>query len=94
MVLATSDFVLTGVDHLQTRYIVAHPDKYYETNSLLGKHPSDSQVNAYFPIYFGVKLGIAIALPNPYRMWWQLLMLGNDTYYVAHNASIGIGLMF
>jgi hypothetical protein len=90
--LAVADLTLTGLDWSQTRYIVAHPDKYYETNKILGKHPSAGQVNAYFPCYFAAKTIVSLALPNPYRLFFQGAMIGQDAYYVLHNANIGIGM--
>jgi hypothetical protein len=93
-------------DWLQTRYIAKHPDEYYETNKALGKHPSTSEVDAYFA---GCVLGhtlISLALP-PKLTWngeivtvfdvpvnprriWQGIWIGVEAGYVIHNASIGV----
>jgi hypothetical protein len=89
--LLATDFVLTGLDYGQTKYIARHPDKYYEKNTILGKHPSESSVNTYFPLYFIAKNAITVALPNPYRLIWQGALVGADSYYVIHNKGMGIG---
>lgn len=86
-----ADFVLTGLDYSQTKYISKHPDEFYEKNTLLGKHPSESKVNTYFPLYFAAKSIVTFALPDPYCMIWQGALIGADSYYVIHNNSIGIG---
>ena len=45
--LIVASTILQGIDMLQTLEI-ANNDKYYETNPILGKHPSEFQVIAYF----------------------------------------------
>lgn len=40
--------VLLAADWMQTRQIAKNPDRYYETNPILGKHPSTGEVNTYF----------------------------------------------
>jgi hypothetical protein len=90
-ILAGADLILTTLDWSQTRYIAANPLDYYEKNKLLGKHPSDGQVNSYFPMYFAVKTLVSLAIPNPYRYFFQGAMIGQDVYYVGSNNGIGIG---
>lgn len=57
--------VLLVADWMQTRQIVKNPDRYHETNPILGKHPSLGEVNTYF---------ISCMVANYYLADW----LGND----------------
>jgi len=79
------------VDYRQTRQIVAHPDKYFETNALLGEHPSLPRVKNYS---IGAALGhwaISELLPQgPYRRAWQAATLVIEANAVAVNFSIGL----
>lgn len=92
-----------AADWAQTRYIAKHADEFHETNPILGKHPSTSQVDAYIA---GCVLGhtlISLALPpkaeifgytiNPRRIW-QCIWIGVEAGYVIHNVSIGIKIRF
>lgn len=92
-----------AADWTQTRYIAKNPDKYHETNPILGKHPSTSQVDTYMA---GCVLGhtlISLALPpkaeifgytiNPRRIW-QGVWIGIEAGYVIHNTSIGVKFEF
>jgi len=84
--------VLQVMDWRQTRYFVNYPEKYYEINPILGKHPSSSEVDLYFAGSFILKLGIAYILPSKWRKIW----LGGLTILsgacVINNHSIGINI--
>lgn len=97
-------FVTTAlVDWGQTLYISKNPHRYYETNMLLGSHPSTSGVNTYFPLAILAHTVVAITLPpkmkvldhefNPRRLW-QIIWIGTESFYIAKNASIGIKIDF
>lgn len=89
------EVVATGLhvaDWMQTRYIAAHPDRFYEINPLIGKHPSDGQVNTYFALSHAGAMLATVLMPNPYRMWFQSLRIGVSGYLVSFNASKGIGM--
>ena len=102
----TYQLLATGLmiaDWGQTRYIAKNPDKYYEINPILGKHPSTSEVNTYFAAAILGHALISLALPpkaevfgyniNPRRIW-QVMWIGIETGYVGHNASMGIRVKF
>jgi hypothetical protein len=80
-------------DWLQTRQIVKQPQRYEETNPILGKHPSMSSVNAYF---IGAMIG------NYYLADWlgenRSIYLGTvtvvETGTVIHNKIVGLKLAF
>lgn len=82
------------MDFAQTRHIAANPDKFYETNNYLGRHPSAGQVNRYFLSTAILQGSIAYALPATARKAFQYLSIGHDLGFVAHNFSIGISLRF
>lgn len=47
-VWAGTALALTAVDYLQTMTIARNPQRWYETNPLLGRHPSPGQVTLHF----------------------------------------------
>ena len=54
------------VDYGQTRDIRNHPDR-YETNRLLGPHPSDVRIRNYFLTAAVVHPVVTHLLPEQYR---------------------------
>ena len=85
---------LTIVDWAQTRYIAKHPGRYYETNPLLGRHPSVSRVDNYFAACWVADQIIVWVLP---LIWSRLyltsrFMVGYNA--VTNNAEIGIKVDF
>lgn len=88
-------FIAAAVaDWGQTLCIANNPDRFYETNFLLGRHPSSDRVNIYFPAAIVLHTVVAVALPPKYRRAWQLVWIGIETSMVLNNASIGIKLDF
>lgn len=85
---------ITTIDWMQTRQIADNPNKFYETNPILGRHPSKNEINLYFAGSVLAHTAIAAALPHGWRDWWQSLAIGLETGVVAHNASIGIRVGF
>lgn len=82
--------VLHIIDWGQTLDIARNPDKFYEMNPLLGKHPSIGKVNTYF---IGTLIGhtaIAYILPSKYRRIWQIVWIGIEGKTVVNNFSIGV----
>jgi len=85
---------LMMVDYFQTMEIARNPDKYHENNPILGEHPSEAEVTAYFLMSYAVTSGISIMLPDNFRPWWQYLIIGVEGGAVANNFSIGLGFGF
>jgi len=83
-----------AVDWLQTRYIAEHPDKYYETNPILGKHPSKTEVDLYFLGSWLVTTGIVHFTKEKYRFIPQVGHTALSIKCIIHNDSIGIGMTF
>jgi hypothetical protein len=82
------------VDYLQTMRIAREPDKYHERNPILGKHPSELQVSAYFAAAYALTTLTAMALPPPYRGYFQYVVIGVEGAAIANNLSIGLGFGF
>jgi hypothetical protein len=85
---------LMAVDYAQTMKISREPDKYWERNPLLGKHPDEAEVTAYFIGAYAIKTGVAMALKPEYRKWWQYTMIGASAGCVGWNLHIGLGVGF
>lgn len=85
---------LIVADWAQTREIAKHPERWRETNLILGEHPSRGKVNAYFAACLVGNAAIAYALPAPYRRWWQIATVVVEAGYVAHNYHLGIRVSF
>lgn len=85
---------LLVADRCQTVYIAKHPDKFYERNKILGKHPSVGEVNSYFLGLAAVHTGIAYVLPQPYRKVFQYITIGGEAFTVTRNVVIGVKMSF
>jgi hypothetical protein len=81
------------VDWAQTREIVRNPD-YYETNPILGKYPSKTEVDVYFAAATLGHYLVSRALPPDYRKVWQYVWIGVQVGYVTHNYQIGLRIRF
>lgn len=92
--LATAAVVLTVADWAQTRTIAQSPDRYYETNPILGQHPTVGSVNAYFA---GALIGgavLAYTLPATPRRWFLGGAAALELAVVGRNAHLGIRMSF
>jgi hypothetical protein len=83
---------LYAMDWAQTLHIARNPEKYYETNPHLGKHPSEGEVNSYFAAGLVLNTAVAYALPKPWRTVWQVGFIVDRYGYVRQNRNIGIGV--
>jgi hypothetical protein len=85
---------LVYVDWKQTIEFTQNPDKYpncFETNPLLGKHPSRSEINAVIGGSLLAHALIARSLSQPYRGWWQFLWIGIEAD-VIHTNRVVVGV--
>ena len=91
------------IDYQQTKVIARNPDKYWETNPILGKHPSESKVTQVFLLSGIGYVLVTYMLPREIevfsiklhpRMYWQLLFLGAESQAVFHNMRTGIRIKF
>jgi len=81
---------LASADWRQTRTIADNPDRWYECNPVIGKHPTKSQVNRYFAATIIGHTMIAALLPKQWRSAWQYLGIGAEGAVVYLNWGEGI----
>lgn len=85
--------VVTGlhlIDWAQTRQIASEPDKYYEINPIMGKHPSKTTVDLYMATSLGGQYLVSNLLKPEYRKFWQYMWIGVKTGCVANNFNLGL----
>jgi len=80
------------VDMAQTLDIKNH-EGLYETNPILGKHPSDKKVVSYFLTCILGHLLIADSLGNK-KVYWQHFILIPEIYIIGHNYELGLSVKF
>lgn len=90
--LALAADMLTTLD-------IRHHSGMYETNPVLGRHPSDAKVLAYFSACAGIHYVITDQMfkhnmPMPIINAWQVLTIGVETGYATRNYSIGLRMRF
>jgi hypothetical protein len=78
------------IDFGQTMHIAKNPDRFFEYNPILGRHPSKKAVKKYF-------LGAAIlantlyfALPHPYDKWYAAGVIILEVGCIGKNYSSGV----
>jgi hypothetical protein len=86
--------ILHVIDWGQTRTIAKNPDKYYEYNSMIGKHPSVGRVDGYMATSALLHIGITHILPVEYRTTFQYFTIGFKSGLVVHNFEAGINVSF
>lgn len=59
-----------AIDYQQTLYIADHPDKLYETNPILGRHPDRQDVHLWFATTALSSWLIYYALPEKWKPYW------------------------
>lgn len=85
---------VTVVDWAQTRYIADNPDRFHETNPIMGRHPSIGRVDRYFATSILVGAVVLDALPSEYRDYALKAGLVLEVLIVSNNARIGVGVKF
>ena len=82
------------VDWAQTREIAKKPDLYTETNFMLGKHPTTSDVDKFLAITLMAHTYIAYKLPKSCRKMWQMFWIGVEIEAIKNNYKAGIKIKF
>lgn len=80
-------------DYRQTIDIKNHPGM-YETNFILGKHPSDVKIRNYFIASGVVTLGAVYLLPKHLRPYLIGGVLVLEVAVIGHNKRIGLRTNF
>ena len=92
--LLGSALTLTAIDWGQTRDIAQHPERFSESNPILGAHPSVGRVDNYFLISMAGIVGLSAVLPSRTRKY----VLGGVTFVeavvVINNHGAGIRVSF
>lgn len=93
--------VLAAVDAAETLDLVQHPGHWhwYETNPVLGKHPSDGRVVTYFAVSGVAHAGVTCLLAQSGAPPWvtrafELVSIGIETRALANNAERGVSVSF
>lgn len=81
-------------DWAQTRTIARNPEKHSENNPVLGQHPHQDKVDAYFALTGLTKLYLDDKLPKRYQKSFQDLMIGIEKGAVGNNIIAGIKTKF
>lgn len=87
-----------AADMITTAQIKNHPPL-YETNPILGRHPSDAKIAGYGLAVAGLHAAITYEMvsqgvPRVIINTWELLGIGIETGYVAHNYKLGLRIKF
>jgi hypothetical protein len=77
-----------AIDWWQTRRIAASNGGYYETNAILGRHPSGAEVNRYFIASMALIPLAADLLPPTYRRALLGGTLALEIYVTSRNRGI------
>lgn len=62
-IIAIALVLLLLVDWAQTVQIAKHPERWYERNPLLGKHPSVRRVHLWFAACVAAAVAVAVVAP-------------------------------
>jgi len=92
--LGASALTLLAVDWGQTRHIAKNPDRFYEKNGLLGRHPSVDRVDAYFVGSMITTVLVADLLVGPWRKAFLAGIIVMEYDVVTRNRAIGIRVGF
>ena len=88
------DYLTTSDIHRQPKYAVFEPAFHYtdphETNSVLGRHPSQATINQYFAASALLHFGASWVLRGRYRTAWQSVTVVYTASLVNHNVQIGL----
>jgi hypothetical protein len=83
------------LDWQQTRWMLTRsPARFYETNPVLGQHPSIHKLDAMVGAAVAGHALVAFLLPEPFRSGWQLAFVVIETGMVSMNCSVLGGLRF
>lgn len=89
-VMETTSLALLAADQHQTQQIASQPGEYYETNPILGSHPTHARVNIYFAGWSILHPLVACALPPKERALWQTGTIVLEGVVVTNNSSRGL----
>ncbi len=90
---AAAWLAVRAADWAQTREIARNPDRYWEVNPLIGRHPTLGQVNRFFVVSTALGLAAGHYLPeyrkSMYQFWFAI-----EGAAVLHNLRVGVNIRF
>ena len=93
--LAVAFTTALALDAAQTRRLARGGWRdYEETNLILGRHPSEGQVNTYTVVAGLAVLGVAAAAPKRVRPWVLGAALAVEVYALAAMSRNGVAIRF
>ena len=78
------------IDRQQTLQIAKQPDKYHETNPLLGRHPSTNRVNLHFGASIVANILVGEYVTPKYSKWYYYTFILLESAVIHLNFSIGL----
>jgi hypothetical protein len=82
-----------AVDYMQTKDIKNHKWA-YETNPIMGKHPSDVRIRNYFISAAVIHTAIAYKLPPEWRKPFQYATIAVQVVTIIKNKRMGLNYEF
>lgn len=92
--LETAFDVVWTADMLQTLDIRHHSATLHETNLILGRHPSEGAIVAYFAAGALVHYEVSHLLPVKLQRPWEYVTIGYEVGQVAVNYHLGLRFAF
>ena len=92
-ILESAALAALYADWSQSRDIARHPGL-RETNPILGDHPSAASINRYFVAATAIQLTGVFVLTGRARKAWIIGWVGVESFYIRHNASLGLAIHF
>lgn len=93
-IMEASFLVLNTIDWGQTLDIAKNPDKFIETNLILGKHPTKNEINLYFLTWSILHPIIMYHLPKDYREISQFISISLSGQTIIQNFNLGLRINF
>ena len=91
--LAAGSTALIVADWSQALRMTRSPNRWYEANPLVGRHPSEGRINTLATLYIVWNAGALFLPKTPRRVWYVAVTLV-EAVAVIHNLSIGVSVGF
>ena len=85
---------LVNVMDWQTTLDIKNHPNLWETNPIMGRHPTDAQINLYMGGMAIAHYYISKRLKPKYRKYWQYLTIFGSTSAVVNNYGAGLRINF
>lgn len=85
---------LHAADWRQTRVAAERPDRFVETNPILGEYPSARRIDGYFAATALLHVGVVHVLPASWRPAFQYFWIGVEAGQAVRNYRVGVRMDF